>query len=86
MLILGHSVLVLLQVGPGLLEARKTDTGPGEKGSGQTPGARVLKMILDHKGPAISAGHPDVLAINKRSGFETGLVVKLNNVINGLGS
>jgi hypothetical protein len=40
---------------------------------------KVLKMITDYKGPVIGPMHPDVVASNNRSGFETGQVVKVNN-------
>lgn len=42
--------------------------------------AKVLKLVSEHIGPVISANHPDVLASNNRTGFETGQVVKLNGV------
>jgi hypothetical protein len=42
--------------------------------------SKVLKMVAEHKGPVINADHPDVLSSANRSGFETGQVVKLNNV------
>lgn len=51
----------------------------GKAGVAKTE-AKVLKMVLEHKGPVISADHPDVVATANRSGFETGQVVKLNNV------
>ncbi|WP_114790826.1 hypothetical protein U0035_20635 [Niabella yanshanensis] len=41
---------------------------------------KILKMVSEHKGPVIGSSHPDVLATNNRSGFETGQVVKLDNV------
>ena len=41
---------------------------------------RVLTLLTEEKGPVIDAAHPDVLATSNRSGFETGQVVKLNNV------
>ena len=43
-------------------------------------GGKILKMIAEHKGPVISADHPDVLSSTNRSGFETGQVVKINDV------
>lgn len=42
--------------------------------------AKVLKLVSVHNGPVIGAGHPDVLASNNRSGFETGQAVKLDGV------
>jgi hypothetical protein len=50
--------------------------------SAQEPGTtgKILKMVAEHEGPVISADHPDVLSSANRSGFETGQVVKLNNV------
>lgn len=41
---------------------------------------KVLKMMTEHTGPVIGADHPDVLATDNRSGFETGQVVKINSV------
>jgi hypothetical protein len=41
---------------------------------------KVLKLLAEEKGPVVDASHPDVLATSNRSGFETGQVVKLNNV------
>jgi hypothetical protein len=41
---------------------------------------KVLKVITASKGPVINNDHPDVIATNNRSGFETGQVVKINNV------
>lgn len=40
----------------------------------------LLKLAAAHKGPLIGPAHPDVLASDNRSGFETGQVVKLNGV------
>lgn len=42
--------------------------------------AKVIKLVSEHEGPVIGAAHPDVLATNNRSGFETGQVVKLNGI------
>jgi len=39
-----------------------------------------LKMISAHKGPVIGPDHPDVLSSGNRSGFETGQVIKIDNV------
>src|ERR1043165_3797447 len=52
-----------------------TDTSHSRKAD-----TKVLKLVAESKGPIISADHPDVLASNNRSGFETGQVVKLNGV------
>ena len=41
---------------------------------------KVLKLITASEGPVINNDHPDVIATNNRSGFETGHIVKLNNV------
>lgn len=41
---------------------------------------KILKLYSTHKGPVIDANHPDVLASGNKSGFETGQVIKLNNV------
>lgn len=41
---------------------------------------KVLKLATEEKAPVIDATHPDVLASANRSGFETGQVVKLNNL------
>ena len=46
----------------------------------KTSDSKTLKMVSAYKGPLISADHPDVLASNNRSGFETGHVVKLNGI------
>ena len=49
--------------------------------SAQSAG-KVLKLVSEHKGPVVSAGHFDVVASNNRSGFETGQVIKHNNIYN----
>ncbi|MBL7738634.1 MAG: hypothetical protein JNK14_05405 [Chitinophagaceae bacterium] len=41
---------------------------------------KVLKMVSEHNGPVIDVNHPDVLASRNGAGFETGQVIKLNNV------
>lgn len=41
-------------------------------------GTKVLKLVAEHKGPVISAAHPDVIGSKNKSGFETGQVVKIN--------
>lgn len=41
---------------------------------------KVLKLVAEYKGPLIGADHPDVIASNNKSGFETGQVVKLDGV------
>jgi hypothetical protein len=41
---------------------------------------KKLKVVSEHKGPVIRPDHPDVLKSANRSGFETGQVVKINNV------
>lgn len=62
------------------LSAQKTGTGSvGTVGSSNTKD-RVLKLVAEHKGPVITAAHPDVLASANRSGFETGQVVTINGV------
>jgi hypothetical protein len=40
---------------------------------------KMLEVISEHRGPVIGPAHPDVVASNNRSGFETGQVVKVNN-------
>lgn len=40
---------------------------------------KKLVMVAEHKTPVISIDHPDVIAGNNQSGFETGQVVKLNS-------
>lgn len=62
------------------LPAQKTGTGSAEVVNSQNAKNRVLKLTAEHKGPVITAAHPDVLATANRSGFETGQVVKLGNV------
>ena len=49
------------------------------KAMAQPPG-KTLQLVSEHTGPVISANHPDVLASGNRSGFETGHVVKNDNV------
>lgn len=39
----------------------------------------TLKLISAHQGPVIDAKHPDVMASQNRSGFETGQVVKIGS-------
>jgi hypothetical protein len=51
-----------------------------ESGNSRPEEGRILKLVSEHKGPVISADHPDVLTSANRSGFETGQVVKLNGV------
>jgi hypothetical protein len=46
----------------------------------QNPIPKKLKLISEHSGPVIGIDHPDVLATNNRSGFETGQVVKIDSV------
>ncbi|MGC4104281.1 hypothetical protein [Ferruginibacter sp.] len=46
----------------------------------QTVNGKILKTVTEHKGPVISSTHPDVLASNNKSGFETGQVIKLNGL------
>ena len=41
---------------------------------------KALNLVAEHKGPLIGDDHPDVIASNNKSGFETGQVVKLNGV------
>ncbi len=41
---------------------------------------KVLKTVTEHKGPVIGSIHPDVVASNNKSGFETGQVIKLDGV------
>lgn len=41
---------------------------------------KVLKTVTECKGPVISNTHPDVIASNNKSGFETGQVIKLDGV------
>ncbi|MDA3614082.1 hypothetical protein O3P16_04640 [Chitinophagaceae bacterium LY-5] len=40
----------------------------------------VLVLKSAHTGPVINATHPDVVASNNKSGFETGQVIKVNDV------
>ena len=37
-------------------------------------------MVAEHKGPLIGPDHPDVVGSDNRSGFETGQIVKVDNV------
>lgn len=46
----------------------------------KTETKKVLVMVSESRGPVISANHPDVIASTNRSGFETGQVVKVNNI------
>lgn len=65
------------------LQAQKAPsgtTGPAAKAGAKSSGSKVLKMVAEHRGPVISADHPDVVGSANRSGFETGQVVKLNGV------
>jgi hypothetical protein len=39
-----------------------------------------LTLVAEYKGPLIGIDHPDVIASNNKSGFETGQIVKLNGV------
>jgi hypothetical protein len=48
---------------------------PAEAGDDE---ARTLTVLSVHDGPVIGPQHPDVLASDNRSGFETGQVVKLD--------
>jgi len=41
---------------------------------------KALNLVAEHKGPLIGDDHPDVIASNNKSGFETGQVVKLNGI------
>jgi len=41
---------------------------------------RTLKLRSEHSGPVIGVDHPDVTASANRSGFETGQVVKIDDV------
>ena len=41
---------------------------------------KTLQMVAEHKGPVIDVDHPDVIASNNKSGFETGYVIKMNGV------
>lgn len=59
--------------------AQKKDQYSSANKSPQITTDKVLKLATEHKGPVINASHPDVLASNNKSGFETGQVVKLNN-------
>jgi len=43
-------------------------------------GNKVLKIVSEHNGPVVAVNHPDILASVNRSGFETGQVLKVNNV------
>ncbi|MEJ6982199.1 hypothetical protein WG906_17170 [Pedobacter sp. P351] len=52
----------------------------GRSLSPEKSATKVLKMVTEHKGPVIGLNHPDVLASQNGSGFETGQVVKVNNV------
>jgi hypothetical protein len=45
----------------------------------QTDG-KVLTLVSAHNGPVIGSDHPDVIASDNRSGFETGQVVKQDGV------
>ncbi|MCU7550648.1 hypothetical protein OCK74_16130 [Chitinophagaceae bacterium LB-8] len=71
---------VLLLGNLGQLCAQKVKTSPVVNMSSKNSDGKILKMVTDHKGPVISADHPDVLASANRSGFETGQVVKINDV------
>ncbi len=74
------AVLVLLVTTLGQLRAQKVRTSPVGNASSKNSEGKVLRMVAEHKGPVVSADHPDVLASGNRSGFETGQVVKINNV------
>jgi len=41
---------------------------------------KTLTLKSAHKGPVVGSNHVDVLSSDNRSGFETGLVVKINGV------
>ncbi|MEI6949721.1 hypothetical protein V9K67_21215 [Paraflavisolibacter sp. H34] len=71
-------VLALLAAGPA--GAQKKKAAPSSPAPVATAAPKVLKMVTEHKGPVITADHPDVLASKNRSGFETGQVVKEGGV------
>jgi hypothetical protein len=73
-------VFVLLLANIWQLMAQKVGTSSGGNASTKNAGGKTLKMVAEHRGPVISADHPDVLATANRSGFETGQVVKINHV------
>jgi hypothetical protein len=73
-------VFMLLSGNPGYVRAQKVKSGKVVNASAKKPVEKVLKMVSEHKGPVINPDHPDVLATANRSGFETGQVVKINNV------
>ncbi|WP_460950826.1 hypothetical protein [Spirosoma daeguense] len=54
--------------------------GQPTKSSVKEQNTNVLKLVAEHKGPVIGATHPDVLGSKNKSGFETGQVVKINQV------
>jgi hypothetical protein len=74
------TAFILLFTIPGITWGQTVTAKSSGSTSAQQSGAKVLKMVSEHRGPVISADHPDVVASNNRSGFETGQVVKLNNV------
>ncbi|QNL52248.1 hypothetical protein H8S90_12125 [Olivibacter sp. SDN3] len=49
----------------------------GERGE---TNAKTLKIVDEHIGPVVGTDHPDVLESNNKSGFETGQIVKVNDV------
>lgn len=74
------AVFVLLLASLGPVQAQKVASSPAVHASTPKPMGKVLKMVAEHRGPVISADHPDVLATANRSGFETGQVVKIGTV------
>ena len=66
----------------GMIQARAQNKNivAKENASAKNSSSKVLKMVSENNGPVIGPDHPDVLASANRSGFETGQVVKLNNV------
>jgi hypothetical protein len=73
-----HRFLLFLLLSSSFCFAQKAKVA--ENPASKNAGIKTLKLIAEHKGPVISADHPDVLSSGNRSGFETGQVVKLNNV------
>lgn len=61
-------------------EVKPNIRGLGSIKEGELPGGKVLRVIAEHNGPVIGANHPDVELTANRSGFETGQVVKINNL------
>jgi hypothetical protein len=72
--------LVLLFAGTRQSSAQKLNQPADPKSRSKTTAVKVLQLVSEHQGPVISTDHPGVLASGNRSGFETGQVVKLENV------